>query len=105
MSTTESAPLPPAFSAQELARALHDVGRWRILRELAKGEPLPVKELAHRTGRKRSATSKHMQVLLKARLVVTSHGGLYRLTPAIRPAPGVQVLDLGHCTLRLDTPL
>ena len=97
--------VPKPFSAKQVGRVLHDVNRWRILRELAKGEALPVQVLAQRIGRTSSATSKHMQVLREARLVVTSHGGHYRLAPAIRPAPGVQVLDLGHCTLRLDTPL
>src|SRR5438874_1711447 len=92
------------LSLEMVARVLSDPARWIILRELAKGEPLPVLELARRLGRSADTVSKHMAVLRDAALVVTGYGRLYQLAPAVRPAPGASVIDLGHCQIRLDIP-
>lgn len=84
-----------------LARVLGDKARWIILRELARGEALPVKELARRTACTPAMTSKHMLALRKAGMVVVGYGRLYHLAPALRPAPGATTLDLGHCLLKI----
>lgn len=99
-----SNPTAAAVPLEKLARLLSDPARWTILRELAKGEPLPVSELARRVGRSADMTSKHMAVLRDAGVVVTGYGRLYQLAPAYRPAPGATTLDLGHCHLTLDPP-
>ena len=99
------APNPaPLLSEARLAKALNDPKRWIILRELAKGEALPVQELARRAGSTPNMTSKHMAVLREAGVVVSGYGQLYQLAPGLRPAPGARMLDLGHCHLRLDAP-
>ena len=92
-------------SIEDLARALGDVTRWRLLWELGQGEPLPVLELARRVGRSPTLTSKHMGILRKAGLVLAGYGRLYQLAPAIRPQPGSRLADLGHCLLKLDVPM
>ena len=105
MTNPASASTPPMMPLAKLARVLSDPTRWRILRELAKGEALPVQVLAGRAGSTPNLTSKHMSVLRKAGMVVVGYGRLYQLVPEMRPAPGAMHLDLGHCHLRLDTPL
>jgi len=86
-----------------VATILHDPIRWRILRELCKGEALPVIELAIRARTRPTKVSKHMAVLRKAGLVTTHYGRLYRLAPVLTPDLAGQRLDLGHCVLKLDT--
>jgi hypothetical protein len=41
---------PPVLPLAGILTAISDLTRWRILDELLKGEPLPVKELARRLG-------------------------------------------------------
>lgn len=91
----------PLIPLNKLARVLAEPRRWKILRELAKGEALPIKELASRIGGKPDITSKHMAVIREAGLVVTGYGRLYSLAPAFRPPAGAASLDLGHCSLHL----
>ena len=96
--------LPPSsIPLEKLAQLLSDPARWAILLELAKGEPLPVKELARRVGRTPDMTSKHMAVFRAAGVAVVGYGRLYQLAPGLRPEPGSTTLDLGHCLLKLDT--
>lgn len=78
--------------------------RWRMVGELAKGEALPVQELAQRLRCKPANISKHLAVLRKHGIVLPHYGTCYRLAPAFMPKPGENVLDLGHCTMKLDTP-
>ncbi|MCX7007004.1 MAG: helix-turn-helix domain-containing protein [Kiritimatiellaeota bacterium] len=99
-----SNPINAVIPLETLARVLNDPVRWMILRELAKGEALPVVELGRRTGRSANMTSKHMMLMRAAGLVVAGYGRLYSLAPAVRPAPGATKLDLGHCHLILDVP-
>lgn len=82
---------------------LHVPARWHILRELAKGEALPVNELARRAKCPAATVSKHMALLKKAGVVQVGYGRLYKLTPGFQPEPGGQRLDLGHCVLKLDS--
>lgn len=101
--TSTAAPEPEMMKLKHLSRLLHVPARWRILRELAKGEALPVTELARRVNCAAPTVSKHMALLKQAGVVKTGYGRLYRLTPGIQPEPGGQRLDLGHCILKLDS--
>jgi DNA-binding transcriptional ArsR family regulator len=92
------------MKVKHLSRVLNGLPRWRILRELAKGEALPVKELALRAGCPPASASKHMLLLKKAGVVTVGYGRLYKLSPQLQPEPGCQRLDLGHCIIKLDTP-
>ena len=85
-----------------LCRALSDATRWRILRELSKGEPLPVQELARRVGRPRAQVSKHMAMLREVGVAIAVYGRLYRFTPGVRVLAEERLLDLGYCLVRLD---
>lgn len=93
-----------ALSLAQLAILLGDESRWKLLRELGKGQPLPVKELAARISRSPSGTSKHLSVMRKVRAVTVGFGRLYSLAPAFRPAPGTAVIDFGYGVVRLDGP-
>ena len=98
-------PATPPVTLAGLSRALGDPNRWAILRELGKGEPLPVNLIARRIGISGDSASKHMAVIRKAGLAQPGLGRLYSLAPAFRPAPGATHIDFGHCMLRLtDQP-
>lgn len=88
-----------------IEQVLHSPQRWTILRELAKGEALPVNELSVRAKCSAAMGTKHMEVLREAGLVVRGYGRLYSLAPAIVPAPGAETLDLGPCLLKLHPPV
>ncbi len=100
---TGSGPEPGLIKLKHLSRVLNVPARWRILRELARGEALPVKELAVRARCPAASASKHMAVLRKAGLVTIGYGRLYKLSAGVQPEPGGRRLDLGHCVLKLDT--
>jgi DNA-binding transcriptional ArsR family regulator len=100
---SSAAPVPEMMKVKHLSRVLNGIARWRILRELAKGEALPVKELALRAGCPAASASKHMLVLKKAGVVTVGYGRLYKLSPHLQPEPGCLRLDLGHCIIKLDT--
>jgi DNA-binding transcriptional ArsR family regulator len=76
--------------------------RWRILRELAGGS-LMNSELATRCDCAPDAMSKQLAVLRKAGLVINPRGRLFELAPQFLAAKDQRLLDLGYCTLRLDT--
>ena len=105
MNEPNPAPQPPKLSLASVTLLLSDPTRWQLLRELAKGEALPVGELARRLGRNRDAISKHLGVMRRVGVAAAGFGRLYSLVPAFRPAAGTAVLDFGHCTVRLDTPI
>jgi DNA-binding IscR family transcriptional regulator len=91
-----------AIKPQDVAFAVGSVRRWRVFTELAKGEPLPVSEIARRTGFSPNAASKILIRLLKAGLVDCPYG-LYRL-PDQLIAPGEAAIDFGRIVLRLEQP-
>lgn len=95
-------PPPPPLSLRALSKALGEPARWKLLLELAKGDAMPVKELARRCGRSPDMASKHLIVLKEAGLVVRKYNRIYQLADGIRPAPGATHMDLGLCTLKLD---
>jgi DNA-binding transcriptional ArsR family regulator len=98
--TPSTSPLLPLDS---LCLLVSDSTRWRVIRELAKGEALPVGELGRRLDRTSSAMSKHLAVMSRLGVIQAGFGRLYSLAPAYRPAGGS--IDFGHCVMRLDTPL
>lgn len=91
-------------SLEKVCSLLGSPQRCRILRELAKSEWLPVSYLGARAGISRTAASQHMAVLLKLKVVERGVGRLYRLVPALRPAPGEEWMDFGYLRLRLGPP-
>lgn len=98
-----SADLLPV-SLEDLAQALAVPARWVFLRELARGEALPVAELARRTGITPNLASKHLMVLRELKLVEQVYARLYRLASTLRVDASAGLLDLGFCLLRLDPP-
>ncbi len=95
----DPAPIPAAIPLAQLAKVLRHPDRWGILAELAKGQALPVGELARRVRATADSTSKHLLCLKKAGIAVKLYGQLYALAPAFRPAPGSRDIAFGHCTL------
>lgn len=98
----KTAIIPPAPKLKHLAAALAHTARWIILKELSRGEPLMVTELAKTVGCSRDMASKHLAVLRKAGMVQQGRGRLYRIPNHHLPAPGQNTADFGHCVLRLD---
>ena len=98
-------PKTPAVALEEFCTTFAEPTRWNIIRELTKGQALPVMELARRVGRTPAMTSKHLAWLRTRGVVVVCYGRLYQMAPAFQPKPGERVLDLGHCIMRLDAPL
>jgi DNA-binding transcriptional ArsR family regulator len=89
---------------EPLLAALGAPVRWKILRELAAGEPLMVIEIAERIRESASLTSKHLAVLRKARAVETGRAGLYKIPTPYLKDPAQRLVDYGHCVLRLAEP-
>lgn len=97
-----AAPGVPTLPFDALASALGEPLRWAILRELASGERLMVKEIAERTGRPPTLISKHLGVLRKLGLVAIQQR-LYAMPQEWIADREARVLDLGYCLLRLDS--
>jgi DNA-binding transcriptional ArsR family regulator len=91
-----------SLKLENVTRALGNAGRWRILRELAKGQALPVQELGHRVGCSPAQASKHMALLREVGLVVAGYGRLYSLSSNVRVLAEEKLIDLGHCLVRMD---
>jgi DNA-binding transcriptional ArsR family regulator len=84
-----------------LITALSHRSRWQVLKELAKGEPLPNLELARRIGVHPNALSKHTTLLRQAGLIERGFGNVYSI-PARFLVPGQNAVDFGTVLLRLD---
>jgi len=89
-------------SPDDIISALANPVRWSILRELARGEPLPVVELARRLGWLPANLSKHALILLRMGLVERGYGLLYRIPARFVVSGEPATLDLGLVVLRLD---
>jgi hypothetical protein len=89
------------LSLDTIVFALSDTARWRLLAELASGEGRMIIDLARRIGRSSNSTTKHLQVLLKAGILI-KRSRLYHLAEGFRPAPGSREIDFGSCVIRLD---
>jgi len=92
---------PPRIDLEKVLSAVGSERRWFILRELAKGEALPVIEIARRLGATPAGTSKHFAVLFLSGIVRRTYGGLYEIDPRFR-VPGQSAIDVGHAYLRFD---
>jgi predicted transcriptional regulator len=75
--------------------------RWLIYRELLKGKPLPVSELAKRTGAMPSNVSKHVNYMERCGFLIRGFGNLYEIPPQFI-VPGQNALDFGAVLIRFD---
>ena len=96
---TVARPLP---DLKQTLRAIAQLSRWKMLKELTCGEARTIAELAAVGGCSYASGIKHLQVLHHAGLVERGRGGVYQLVRQHLPTPGVPVVDFGHCLLRLD---
>jgi hypothetical protein len=87
---------------KQTLRAISQLSRWKMLKELTCGEPRLIAELAAVGGCSYESAVKHLVVLQKAGLLERGRGGVYQLVRHYLPAPGQPVVDFGHCLLRLD---
>ena len=101
MNTPDTPSVPWSASLKTISMVLGSAVRWMILSELGLGELVSVSLLAKKVGLTRAATSMHMRILKDAGIIQSDIGRLYRLVPALRPGPGAEYLDLGHCRVRL----
>lgn len=92
-------PLP---DRKRLVKALGSETRWKMLKELTCGEARAVGELAAVAGVQYANAGRHLAVLRNAGLVAQGRGQLYQIPKQYLPSPGQQVVDYGHCLLRLD---
>lgn len=91
----------PRIPLSNIITAVSDLTRWKILRELVKGEPLPVKEIARRISAKPDSVARHCIVLHDFGIVLRGFGRLYRIAPPFL-VPGEVAVDLGAVVIRLD---
>ena len=98
---SEPTPVTPLLPLEDQCFLLSDATRVAILRELARGEPLPVNEIARRLGRKPAMVSNHLATLRTYAVVQMVYDRFYRLAPAYAPAPGASGLEFGDFLLRL----
>jgi hypothetical protein len=92
-------PLP---DLQRTLRAINQMSRWKMLKELTHGEARTIAELAAVGGCSYANGVKHLQVLQRAGMLERGRGGVYQLVRRFLPVPGQPVVDFGHCLLRLD---
>src|SRR5215203_2025079 len=85
----------------DILTAVGEKKRWPIFQELVKGKPLPVSEIARRTGITPASTSKHMLFLHSVGSVELGFGGLYELKPGWA-VEGENTIEFGPVLLRLD---
>lgn len=100
--TPKTAAAKPLPDLKQTLRAIGQLSRWKMLRELTCGEARSIAELAAAGGCSYVSGVKHLQVLRDAGLVVQGRGSLYQIPPHHLPQPGVAEVDFGHCLLRLD---
>ena len=92
-------PLP---DLQLALRAISQLSRWKMIKELTCGEARTIAELAAVGGCSYESGIKHLQVLQQAGLLERGRGGVYQLVRRFLPTPGQPVVDFGHCLLRMD---
>lgn len=90
----------PNFPIARILPGIASTVRWCVLKELAKGEPLPVCELARRLRMSESAMSKQMAVMRRSGLAVNRYGS-YQFPNGVLSADG-KTADYGCIVLRLD---
>lgn len=102
---------PRIIAADTVFLALSEPRRRRILVALFDGQFHPSRELGGAGPKAADLTRKHLDVLLKAGLVVAEpdpHDGRrqrYQLAPSVKTATtpeGRRTMDFGYCLLRCD---
>ena len=88
---------------EKIVPGVGTMNRWRILVELAKGEPLPAQEIARRVRMSRGGASRNLVEMHEAGLLERGWGHLYRI-PQRFFVPGQNAVDFGAFVLRLDYP-
>jgi hypothetical protein len=92
----------PSLNPNAVIRALSNPIRWRILRELARGEALPVVELSSRLKVSQMSLGKHAFILHQAGLLERGYGLLYRIPKALEVPEQPLSFDVGIAVIRLD---
>ena len=95
------------LKAEVILHVASDCNRWRMIRELSKGEPLAVRQLSRLLNISPGLASKHIAILRKSG-VITKVGGkdarhrYHILSPDFPPKieGDERVLDFGSCVLR-----
>jgi hypothetical protein len=100
--TQKNTAVRPLPDLKQTLRAINQMSRWKMLKELTCGEARTIAELAAVGGCSYVSGVKHLQLLYRAGLVERGRGGVYQLVRQYLPAPGQPVVDFGHCLLRLD---
>lgn len=99
---TKSGLAQPWPDLKRLARAISQVSRLKMLRELSLGEAREIIELANVVGCSYDSALKHLRVLQQAGLVTRGRGRVFVMHREHLPVPGARVVDFGHCVLRLE---
>jgi DNA-binding transcriptional ArsR family regulator len=100
---TPAPPPSPTIPLDKLAEVLSSTVRWRILRELANGDPLMVVELAERIRQSPDLTSKHIGILRTAGIVTQGRNRLYQIAPHLLADKTERLIDFGYCLLRMNS--
>ena len=97
----KASPPPPVISMDRAVRAIGHPLRWRLLAELAKGEPLMLTELAGRVGRSAANVSKQLGFLRSLGVVAVTRR-LHHISPRL-PQSGNGEVDFGWFVARFGT--
>lgn len=103
MSKSEATKSTAGLRLEKVLSCVSSIHRWRLLVELAKGEPLPASVLASRVRLSAQAASKHLVLMHDTGLLERGYGKLYRISQRFL-RPGEPVLDFGALVLHLDYP-
>ena len=103
MSPTKPSNTPTDLRLEKIVPGIGTIRRWRILVELAKGEPLPAQVIARRVRISRGTASRILIQLREAGMLERGYGHLYRI-PQRFFVPGENSIDFGAFVLRLDYP-
>ena len=94
--------VPLQLSIAQAGHLLKHPARWRVLRELAKREMMPLGVLAELQGCEPFAMSMHLKMLARLGLTMKPYRGLHMLTLRCWAALKDVLLDLGPCLVKLD---
>jgi hypothetical protein len=97
-----NAAVRPLPDLKQTLRAINQMSRWKIIKELTCGEARTIAELVAVAGCSYESGLKHLKVLQQAGLLERGRGGVYQLVRRFLPTPGQPVVDFGHCLLRMD---
>jgi hypothetical protein len=100
--TQKNTTVRPLPDLKQTLRAINQLSRWKMLKELTCGEARTIAELTAAGGCRYASGVKHLQLLQRTGLVERGRGGVYQLVRQYLPVPGQPVVDFGHCLLRLD---